>query len=98
MIPLRDNIPSRTVPVVNYAMIAICGIVFLAQLAEQQSPSASLVERFGMIPARLLNPDVPVMVRELVPVGGEVAVVQHEVLGVCSWSRRRQSASESGRS
>ena len=78
MIPLRDNIPSRTVPVVNYTMIAICGIVILAQLAEQQSPSSSLVERFGMIPARLLNPDVPVMVRELVPVGGEVAVVQHE--------------------
>lgn len=56
MIPLRDNIPSRTIPVVNIAMIAICGIVFLLQLAEPED-QGTLVERYGMIPARVLHPD-----------------------------------------
>lgn len=56
MIPLRDNIPSRTVPIVNYAMIAACTLVFLAQLADQADGDAVLVERLGMIPARVLHP------------------------------------------
>jgi membrane associated rhomboid family serine protease len=46
MIPLQDNIPSRTTPVVNYALIAVCVIVFLVQLATEQSPDARLAERF----------------------------------------------------
>jgi hypothetical protein len=48
MIPLRDNIPSRTTPVVNDCLIALCAAVFLAQLLEGQGGS-TLVERFGMI-------------------------------------------------
>lgn len=59
MIPLSDNIPSRSVPVVNYALIGICLVVFLAQVGE--SPEApSLVERFGMIPSRITDPEKPV--------------------------------------
>ncbi|MFO1094678.1 MAG: rhomboid family intramembrane serine protease [Planctomycetaceae bacterium] len=61
MIPLRDNLPSRTTPVVNIAMIAICGLVFLAQLAEPED-QGTLVERYGMIPARVLHPDQPIEV------------------------------------
>lgn len=60
MIPLRDNIPSRTTPVVNYSLIAICTLVFLLQLADESGPRSILIERFGMIPARVLNPDQPV--------------------------------------
>jgi membrane associated rhomboid family serine protease len=61
MIPLRDNIPSRTTPVVNYAMIAICGVVFLLQVAQPDDPmQPKLVERFGMIPARISKPNEPV--------------------------------------
>ena len=52
MIPLRDNIPSRSVPYTNYAIIAICTVVFLMQLQDPQA-GPSLVERFGMIPARV---------------------------------------------
>ena len=33
MIPLRDNIPSSTTPVVNYFIIATCVLVFFGQLA-----------------------------------------------------------------
>lgn len=60
MIPLHDNIPSRTTPVVNYAIIAITSVVFIIQLTAPETPS--LVEQYGMIPARVLNPDQPIEV------------------------------------
>jgi len=56
MIPLRDNIRSRTFPIINYLMIAVCGFVFFLQLAGEEQ----LAERYGMIPARVLNPGEPV--------------------------------------
>lgn len=56
MIPLRDNIPSRTFPIINYLMIASCAVVFFLQL----SGDPGLAERYGMIPARVLNPSRPV--------------------------------------
>lgn len=57
MIPLRDNIPSRTTPVINYLMIAICGIVFLIQLAEPKDPNRpTLVEKYALIPDRISEP------------------------------------------
>jgi len=59
MIPLRDNIPSRTTPVVNYLMIGLCTLVFLVQVTESRD-QPSLVERYGMIPVRVLHPDRPV--------------------------------------
>lgn len=33
MIPLRDTIKSKTIPFVNYALISICGAVFLYELS-----------------------------------------------------------------
>jgi len=59
MIPLRDNIPSRTVPIVNYSLIGACALAFFVQLAEP-SDQATLAERLGMIPARVLHPDQPI--------------------------------------
>lgn len=61
MIPLRDNIPSRTTPWVNYGMIALCSYVFFIQLQDEDS---RLVEQYGMIPARVTDPDTPVEVTE----------------------------------
>ncbi|MBI1902765.1 MAG: rhomboid family intramembrane serine protease [Planctomycetia bacterium] len=55
MIPLRDNIPSRTLPVVNYAIIGVCALVFIVQLLEDPE-KPSLVERLGMVPARITDP------------------------------------------
>ncbi|MFQ5505829.1 MAG: rhomboid family intramembrane serine protease [Planctomycetota bacterium] len=68
MIPLRDNIPSRTTPVVNYALIVICVFVFLAQAGETPG-GPSLVERYGMVPARITDPDrvIEVEAAEAVP-------------------------------
>ena len=62
MIPLRDNIPSRTTPVVNYLMIGLCTVVFLAQRIE--SPETALIERYGMIPVRVKHPGTPVEIRD----------------------------------
>ena len=58
MFPLRDDIKSETFPIVNYTMIAVCVIVFLLQ---QQAPNG-LVDRFGMIPARITAGDREVVV------------------------------------
>lgn len=60
MLPLHDNIPSRTVPVINYALIALCALCFVAQLVSQQDGRDELVEKYGMIPARIGHPDVEI--------------------------------------
>jgi hypothetical protein len=74
MIPLRDNIPYRTFPIVNYAMIALCALAFLVQLLERED-APSLVERLGMIPARVLHPDRPVELKDYA-----VRIVERPVL------------------
>jgi membrane associated rhomboid family serine protease len=66
MIPLRDNIPPRTFPFVNYLLIAACAVAFLIQLADQTDGQDHLVESLGMIPARVLHPDRPIRIAEKV--------------------------------
>jgi membrane associated rhomboid family serine protease len=63
MIPLRDNIPSRTFPIVNYLMIAVCAVAFLAQLADQTDNEDHLVEGLGLIPARVFHPDKSITIK-----------------------------------
>ncbi len=63
MIPLRDNIPSRTTPIVNYVVMATCAGMFLLQLS-----TADLTEQLAMIPARVLGGEGDVMVRDMVEV------------------------------
>ena len=79
MIPLRDTIPPRTFPVVNYSMIALCAVVFLLQLSTPED-GPSLVERYGMIPARVTHPDQPVTIPAIehrqTPSGIEQVVVE----------------------
>lgn len=57
MIPLRDNIPPHSFPFVNYVIIAICTLAFLAQVSED-GQGGSIVEQYGMVPMRLTRPDV----------------------------------------
>lgn len=64
MIPLRDNIPPRTFPVINYTIIAICGLVFMAQLTDTSDGIDQMVERLGMIPARVFHPDATIRLEE----------------------------------
>ena len=82
MIPLSDSIPSRTTPVVNYVIVGVCTLAFLAQLASGDGGS-KLIEQFGMIPVRLTDPDARPVIRQRVEVrtaqGIEQAVVEHEL-------------------
>lgn len=75
MIPLRDNIPSRTTPFVCYAMIGLCGVTFLLQLGRPQ-----MIEQLGMIPARVVHPDKPVVMQRpairRTPFGDERTMVE----------------------
>ena len=64
MLPIRDNIPSQSVPFVNYLMIGICAVVFLFQVADQRSEKAEMVEKYGMIPARVRHPGQPVKIEQ----------------------------------
>ena len=54
MIPLRDTIPSRPVPLVNGVLVAACVGVFVLQLLSGNGGEA-LVARFGFVPARLFH-------------------------------------------
>jgi membrane associated rhomboid family serine protease len=61
MIPLHDNIPTRIPPGMNYTVIFVTALVFLAQLTENPE-KATLVEQFGMIPERVSNPDAEIKI------------------------------------
>ena len=52
MIPIRDQIPTRTVPVVNYLLIAANILVFILQWLAGPDQEA-LVYQFALIPAQV---------------------------------------------
>lgn len=79
MVPLRDNIPSRTLPVVNYGLIAVCTVVFLVQTVTDRDPNARMVERLGMIPARVLNPEATILVPKPIVERGQVVEIEEQV-------------------
>ncbi len=51
MIPLRDDNPTRSTPVVNVALIALCVIVFLWEIMLPQREAERAVYLLGFIPA-----------------------------------------------
>lgn len=54
MIPLRDTIPSRSVPLVNGALIVACVGVFVLQILSGNGGEA-FIRTFGFVPARLFH-------------------------------------------
>lgn len=54
MIPLRDDNPTRTTPVFNYALIASCVLVFLWQVSLGARMEAAIYA-YGLIPDVLLG-------------------------------------------
>ncbi len=87
MIPLRDDIPSRTTPWVNFTLIGICSLAFLAQLLSQDSgphgPQNPIIEGYGMVPLRLTDPQaepvIPQRVAVRTPLGVRIETVQREL-------------------
>ena len=55
MIPIKDNIPSRSVPVVLYALILLNAYVFYQELTVSEDDLERLLEQFGLVPAEFLD-------------------------------------------
>ncbi len=54
MIPLKDDVPSRTYPVMNVALIVVNVVVFLFEVGLGERLD-SFVETLGVIPAAYFN-------------------------------------------
>jgi membrane associated rhomboid family serine protease len=57
MIPLRDNIPSKRVPIVNTTIIVINSVVYLAELAQGENLTR-FIYLYGLVPARYSIPEI----------------------------------------
>ncbi len=53
MIPVRDDNPSATTPVVNYALLLANCAAFLVQIALVHAGAAWVVPGYGLVPARI---------------------------------------------
>ncbi|MEM9364400.1 MAG: rhomboid family intramembrane serine protease [Planctomycetota bacterium] len=82
MIPLRDDIPSRTTPYVNFLLIGICTLAFLAQQASKDD-SQGIIASYAMVPLRVSDPSAtPTLTQQVAvqtPRGVEVVNVQVEI-------------------
>jgi membrane associated rhomboid family serine protease len=82
MFPLRDSIPSSSVPFVTYIILGICSVAFFAQLSESDS-GGQIVEQYGMVPLRITKPGEAAIIttQEAVRTNQGVFVreVQHEL-------------------
>lgn len=52
MLPLRDDIPTRCIPWVNYLIIVTCTFVFYQQASEPDG-GEQMVFEYGMVPGRI---------------------------------------------
>jgi membrane associated rhomboid family serine protease len=57
MIPLRDDNPIRTRPLVNYSIVGLCAVVFLWQLALGPGANEAAIYALGFIPAVVFGVD-----------------------------------------
>jgi membrane associated rhomboid family serine protease len=55
MIPIRDENPTRRVPVVNYLLLGVNVAVWLWELTAEQSGASWLTADYGFVPRRFLN-------------------------------------------
>lgn len=55
MIPLHDDNPTRIRPLVTWALVAACALVYLWQLSLGEQGGVGAVYAFGLIPVRLLG-------------------------------------------
>lgn len=55
MIPISDDNPGVRAPVVNWALMAMCVIVFLYQLTLAEEPGQIFIYRLGVIPLALFQ-------------------------------------------
>lgn len=57
MIPIRDTAPCYSKPWVTWSLIVICTAIFVSMQFLPNEMALSLLNRFGMVPARYSNPE-----------------------------------------
>ena len=57
MIPLKDDNPTSSRPIVTYFLIGLCVIAFLMQLGSQTYETGQLFYSYGLIPSVLMGHD-----------------------------------------
>jgi membrane associated rhomboid family serine protease len=57
MFPIRDSVPSLSVPVVTRVLILINAVVFFIELALPQETVEQFFYLFGLVPARFTHPE-----------------------------------------
>ena len=55
MIPLKDDNPTSSRPIVTYFLIGLCVLVFLIQLGSQSYKTGQLFYSYGLIPSVLMG-------------------------------------------
>jgi membrane associated rhomboid family serine protease len=77
MIPLRDSVPARSTPFINYLLILTCTLAFYAQVSSGDG-GREIIERYGMVPLRLSDPGAPVTLQAREIVQTSTGIVVHE--------------------
>ena len=65
MLPLKDTVPARSFPVVNWLLIAANVVLFFVELSLGPDAEA-LIAALGVVPARLLTSPTPDQLATLV--------------------------------
>ena len=55
MIPLKDDNPTSTKPIITYCLIAVCVFVFLIELSSTSYKTGTFFYSYGLIPSVLLG-------------------------------------------
>ena len=55
MIPLKDDNPTSSKPIVTYFLIGLCVLIFLIQLSSQSYKTGQLFYSYGLIPSVLMG-------------------------------------------
>ena len=55
MIPLKDDNPTSSKPIVTYFLIGLCVLIFLIQLGSDSYKTGKLFYSYGLIPSVLMG-------------------------------------------
>ena len=70
MIPLKDDNPTNSKPIVSYGIISFCVLIFLAQLGLSQEELRNFTYSYGLIPSVLMGIDqLPSDLFKISPIG-----------------------------
>ena len=70
MIPLKDDNPTNTKPIVSYGIIGFCVLIFIAQLGLSADELRDFVYSYGLIPSVLMGIDqLPTDIYRISPIG-----------------------------